>query len=211
MALIQLIEHKPQSVHHDFLVFRVNCFLFLIKYNLISQLASNVQSQKCSIGFQSGDSLIHLIISTFCYRRNVFINSTFQVIVALPFFRLQMAIYAFVRYRNSRIYCCSLMCISGPGLPTRHLVTLPPACFTLGFRYLTLKIIVCSCMGIFSSIQYISEDKEIYSNFQGIIIFPNFYSKGICNDRDRENSSFYSLYLYHIYPFYIFVKSFFFH
>lgn len=59
-------------------------------------------------------------------------------------------------------------------------------------------------MGIFSSIQYILEDKKIYSNLQGIILFPNFYSKCMCNDRDRENSSFYSLCLYHIYTPFVF-------
>lgn len=72
------------------------------------------------------------------------------------------------------------MCISGPGLPTRHLVKLPPASFTLGFRYLTLKLIVCWCMGIFSPIQYISEDKKKYTVISRELLYFLIFIVSVC-------------------------------
>ena len=61
-------------------------------------------------------------------------------------------------------------------------------------------------MGMFSSIQYISEDKNKYTVISRGLLYFLIFKISVC-----VMSSFHSLYLYHVYPIYIFVKSFFFY
>ena len=140
--------------HHIFVILCINSPLFVYDWTPNGRLT---WSHKCSIRFKSGDWLDRLIILTFCSRRNVLINSVGRS-RSLSRRNDHRGIFSFVNgnMRDSRILqysnpsIVSFICISVSLREKRsHAITLLPSNFTVRFRYLTLKLIACSCMNCY--------------------------------------------------------------